>query len=320
MPQFNSLYIPGHNSNLWSGRSDAKDFEYFFQIIKFLDLDNLKDAVIKSDGYAIIGFACDEGVRRNLGRSGAADGPNAFREALAKLPIHENITLYDAGNVICQNGDLESAQRELGNRVYQILNLGLHPLVIGGGHETAFGHYQGINQAFDDVAILNFDAHFDLREPLVANKGSSGTPFRQINSMLKAQHKKFSYYCAGIQSTANTKSLFKYAKDNAVTYLLANDIKRKPFDLSLIENIIKQHSHIYVTICLDVFNAAIAPGVSATQPLGIDATYVIEGLKILKKSQKVVSLDIVELAPKYDISGCTAKLAASLFFNYCMFK
>jgi len=312
-----SLYTPG-NIKLWSGRTDAKDYEYFFQIIRFLNLNDTSDTQLFKSGYAMLGFMCDEGVKRNFGRLGAKDGPQAFREALARMPIHKDILLYDTGNVICENGDLESAQIELGERVCQILQLGLIPLVIGGGHETAFGHYQGITKCFDDVAILNFDAHFDLRELVDNDKGSSGTPFRQINNMLKAQNKEFNYYCAGIQPMANTKTLFEYAKKNRVSYLLAEDIKRNPYDLSWIENILNKHKQIYVTICLDVFNAAVAPGVSAPQPLGIDPAYVIEALKSIKKSRCLVSLDIVELAPPYDIFNCTARLAASLFFHYCM--
>lgn len=317
MRSFETLYIPGNNK-LWYGRTDAQDREYFFQIVKFLDLNVINDTQISKGGYALLGFMCDEGVKRNFGRPGAKDGPEAFREAFAKMPIHKDISLYDAGNVICENGDLESAQIELGERVYQMLKLGLQPLVIGGGHETAFGHYLGLNKYYDDVAILNFDAHFDLRVLIDKDKGSSGTPFRQINNMLKIQNKKFNYYCAGIQYMANTKTLFEYAKKNAVSYLLAEDIKLNPYDLSWIENILNTHKHVYVTICLDVFNVAISPGVSAPQPLGIDATYVIEALKIIKKSKRAVSLDIVELAPCYDAYNFTAKLAASLFFNYCM--
>lgn len=319
MRAFESLYIPGNNK-LWSGRTDAKDHEYFFQIIQFINLDDslVEFSKRSNGGYALLGFMCDEGVKRNFGRPGAKEGPQAFREALARMPIHKDISLYDAGNVICENGDLESAQLELGERVYQILKLGLQPIVIGGGHETAYGHYQGINKYYDDVAILNFDAHFDLRELIEQGKGSSGTPFRQINNMLQRQNKKFNYYCAGIQNMANTKTLFEYAKKNAVAYLLAEDIKRNPYDLGWVENIFNTHKHVYVTICLDVFNAAITPGVSAPQPLGIEPIYVIEALKIIKKSKCLVSLDIVELAPCYDVFNCTAKLAASLFFNYCM--
>lgn len=322
MQHLESLYEPGCDKGLWSGRMDADSQEYFYQIVEYLDLEELDSLKHKLDGYAVLGFMSDEGVRRNLGRVGAKDGPDAFRQAFSKLPIHSNISLYDAGNVRCVGGDLEAAQVELGARVYQLLELGLQPLVVGGGHETAFGHYQGIHKYFqnDEVAILNFDAHFDLRDPKKPNWGSSGTPFRQIHNLLSEHKQKFSYYCAGIQSQANTKALFDFANQEGVQYIYAADINREPYTVDFIEKIINLHEHIYVSICLDVFNAAIAPGVSAPQPLGIEVSYVLEALRLLQKSQKVVSMDIVEMAPQFDIQGHTAKLAASLFFNYCMVK
>ena len=68
-----------------------------------------------------------------------------------------------------------------------------------------------------------------------------------------------------------------------------------------------------------VFKSSIAPGVSASQPFGIDTQYVVNSLRLLKQSGKVVSLDIVELAPVFDINNQTAKLASLLlmeYFNY----
>ena len=57
-------------------------------------------------------------------------------------------------------------------------------IVIGGGHETAWGHFQGLAHPNKDIAILNFDAHFDLRPLINGQLGSSGTPFRQIHNFL----------------------------------------------------------------------------------------------------------------------------------------
>ena len=306
-----TLYSPLSDHSIWSGRADAQPAEYVYQIIQYLDLNKPSAS---APGFALLGFESDTGVTRNHGNAGAKAGPKAFRRALGKFPLHSVLNLYDAGNVACIDDDLEAAQTELGVRVNQILSLNLTPIVIGGGHETAWGHFQGITQTAD-VAILNFDAHFDLR-PLINGKlGSSGTPFRQINNHLTAQNKPFNYYCAGIQPFSNTKSLFDYAHANQVQYLLAETIHANPYDLSFIEHIIQSHQHIYVSICLDVFSAALAPGVSAPQALGIDATYVIEALKLLKNSGKIISMDIVELAPVYDVRDQTAKLAASLLLS-----
>jgi formiminoglutamase len=317
MKKASNLYSPLHDRSIWSGRPDALPNEYIYQNMQFLDLNEPAIHLAENKNFAILGFKSDAGVQRNLGRPGAKEGPRAFREALAKLPLHKKVNLYDAGNVECSGNDLEAAQCELMSRVADILTLNLSPIVIGGGHETAWGHFQGIAQYHrDDIAILNFDAHFDLRPLMEHNLGSSGTPFRQINDFLTLQRKPFHYYCAGIQPFANTRSLFQYAKANHVQYLLAEEINFNPYDLSFIEDIIQSHQHIYVSVCLDVFNAAIAPGVSAPQAMGIMATYVMNALRLLRDSQKVLSLDIVELAPIYDVNMQTAKLAAILLMEY----
>ena len=314
----NSLYECGEML-LWKGRS-SHDKEYVYQRVQPLDLDSLSSNILPNS-YAILGFMCDEGVKRNLGRVGAKLGSKYFRQAFAGLPMHSRFNIYDAGNVVCMDHDLENAQDELAKRVEQILSLGMQPIVIGGGHETAWGHYSGIYKYYKEpVAILNFDAHFDLR-PLIDGKlGSSGTPFYQCNEMLKQNSDKFDYYCAGIQLFANTKSLFKYAEDNCVKYCFAEDINNNPHDMSFIQNVIDSHEKVYVTICLDVFKSFIAPGVSAPQPFGIDASYVIDSLRLLQKSGKVVSLDIVELAPEFDINNQTAKLASLLLMEYLNYE
>ncbi|MFT6835220.1 MAG: formiminoglutamase [Francisellaceae bacterium] len=313
-----SLYFPTTDKSIWSGRIDAFPQEYLFQQVKYLDLSEAKNLQQYKHGYALLGFQSDEGVRRNLGNLGAVDGPIFFRKTFAKLPIHDDFDIYDTGNVRCINGDLELAQLELKNCVAKILSMGLTPIVIGGGHETAWGHYQGIHQHFGEeaVGILNFDAHFDLR-PLVEGKlGSSGTPFFQANEMLKADGKQLKYYCTGIQPFANTKRLFEYAQENNFEYYLAEKINSDPDDLSFIKKAINKNNKIYVTVCLDVFKASIAPGVSAPQALGIEAEYVIKALRLLKDSNKVVSLDIVELSPRHDVNNQTAKLASCLLMEY----
>jgi formiminoglutamase len=311
----NPLYRPLTDRSIWSGRPDALPNEYVYQTIQSLDLNRLTS---KTKGYALLGFESDAGISRNLGNPGAKEGPTAFRKALAKCPMHSTFNLYDAGNVSCFANNLEAAQTELGVQVARLLSHDLTPVVIGGGHETAWGHFQGVAKHYpsQDVAILNFDAHFDLRPLVDGQWGTSGTPFRQIHDLLIAQKKPFHYYCVGIQPFSNTTSLFNTADAFGVQYQLAEKITANPYDLTFIEHLINTHQHIYVSICLDVFNAAIAPGVSAPQVLGIAATYVIDALRLLKASGKVITLDIVELSPVQDLNAQTAKLAASLLMTY----
>ncbi|MGA2654367.1 MAG: arginase family protein, partial [Gammaproteobacteria bacterium] len=131
-------------------------------------------------GVVLLGFACDEGVRRNHGRVGAALAPDIIRSQMANFAVHHNFHLYDAGNIACEGEDLEGAQQTLGHQVQDILKDQHFPIILGGGHEVAYGSFLGLFNAYKAhkprIGVINFDAHFDLRE---GPSASSGTPFWQ---------------------------------------------------------------------------------------------------------------------------------------------
>lgn len=310
------LYVPP-DMNLWQGRVDAVPGEYFYQIIKPLDLrQTLQNSKNK---FALLGFACDAGVARNLGRRGAVDGPNQMKKALGRLPVHRALEVYDAGMIVCEGDALEEAQQALGQAVAKLLAGGFFPIVIGGGHETAWGHYQGLDQYYRKaIPTFNFDAHFDLRDILPGDKGSSGTPFHQIAKLCDQNGEAFEYSCLGIQPYGNTKSLFERAQQLGVQYLLAEDIFLKGQDCALqfTEDALARASNLYVTLCLDVLSSAYVPGVSAPQALGLMPWHVLASLRKLAESGKMVSLDLVEYAPCYDVDDRTAKLGALFISDF----
>src|SRR5262245_7932387 len=99
-------------------------------------------------GVALLGFACDEGVRRNQGRVGAVAGPRAVRTALANLAGDPAVaSVYDGGNVPCDDRNLEAAQGLLAVQVAAALADGHRPLILGGGHEAAWGTFRGLTAA-----------------------------------------------------------------------------------------------------------------------------------------------------------------------------
>ncbi len=264
--------------------------------------------------FGLLGFACDEGILRNNGRAGAKEGPKAFREALKKINWHtrDKPPFTDFGDVSCYSGDLEAAQKELGKRVLTTLENHQMPVIIGGGHETAYGHFLGISQflGHQNCGIINFDAHFDLR-PLQENRlGTSGTPFLQIAHERQSKNLAFDYLVLGIQPFSNSEALFKTAHDLKVSYVLAENLEQEA--APAINKILERHESIYLSICLDVFAESAAPGVSAPQALGLFPGQILPLLRQIKKSNKVIALDIVELAPAYDRQDITAKLATNL--------
>lgn len=304
-----SNYQPA-NSSLWQGRKDTDNKERFFQKVAFPNQQT--DLISKEKKTILLGFASDAGVRRNLGRPGAQLGPDQIKTQLAKLPCSKNEIYYDLGNIICREDELELAQNQLANLISFCHQQGHQTIVFGGGHEIAWGHYQGLAPHYHKLGIINFDAHFDIRPYQQDQPGTSGTPFAQIALWNKENKRKFEYCCVGIQHMGNTPSLFQRAKELNIRYLTAQDIYEKTlaWHLAFLDEFMLNLDHIYLSICLDVIAECYAPGVSAPQPLGLTPWQVLPLLKYIIQSGKVVSLDIAELAPPLDQDQKTARLAA----------
>ncbi len=304
------------NTEVWSGRKSGQ-LLYLHEKVQCINIEkeSIRKEIKKS--FTLLGYACDEGVQRNQGRIGAVDGPAAIRKSLAKLPNHlENDTaLFDAGTLECIDGKLENIQTQLAEKVTQLLQQGTLPILIGGGHDIAYGHYNGIKNYLEKektIGIINFDAHFDLRSN--ENGNNSGTPFFQIAEDCKKDNRPFKYLCLGIRQDANDRSLFTTASQLQVEVIKRNDFTMKNIlkVSSLLSKFIEKVDCVYVTIDLDGFSSAYASGVSAPSPMGFTPEIVLETLKVILNSKKLISLDIAEMNPKYDIDNQTAKLASSL--------
>jgi formiminoglutamase len=304
----------------WTGRASNPDIEnqYWHQEISLANINDI-DANQIID-IALLGYACDEGVRRNLGRIGAAEGPKLLRDRLAKLPIHfEEKTVADFGDLHCVKNDMESCQSALRTSVQKLVSSGIFPIVIGGGHDLAYGHYMGLRDAVKQttktkIGILNFDAHFDLRT--VDKKPNSGTPFNQLITELSTSNEKLDYFAIGIQRQSNTKELFEIAKKSEVGYAINYECESASEELKALQQklrpFIERNDYLYITIDMDGFSSAYAPGVSAPSPLGFTPYFVFKMLHFLFDTQKVISCDIAELNPKLDRDNLTANLAAKL--------
>lgn len=314
------------NPDDWQGRIDSStnyDAFRWHQLVQSIDLRTENQKFTGKLGICFIGFCSDEGVRRNKGRIGASKGPSSIRKELSILPcwFKEDVKLFDAGNIHCEDGNLEESQKQLGKAVSMVMDLGLFPIILGGGHETAYGHYLGVLQNMSEniekpkIGVINFDAHFDLRP--YDEGASSGTMFRQIADNSREKGLDYMYFCLGLQKHSNTPELFNTADRLGVGYILAKDtINVDNYDIiEKIYDFIKPSDSVMVTICSDVFSTAFAPGVSASQPLGLDPERVIKYLKYILRTNKVASFDISEVSPRFDQDNTTANLAAVIIFS-----
>ncbi|MDN7673452.1 formimidoylglutamase [Burkholderia oklahomensis] len=302
------------DNGVWRGRSD--DAEPGDTRRVFDQVERFTGAALAGDAAVIVGFGSDEGVRRNKGRVGAAHGPGELRRVLASLPAKPDVTLRDAGDVVCDDGDLEGAQAELAQVVREALACGGRPLVLGGGHEVAWGTYGGLRAWLDDggarrLTIVNFDAHFDLRQARPAN---SGTPFDQIACDCAARGLAFDYVCVGISDLANTAALFERARQLGVRYVADTQMQERhlPGLLDRLDRLLDAADALYLSIDLDVLPAATAPGVSAPASLGVPLSVVEAMVRRIRASGKLLAADIAEYNPALDQDRRTARAAARL--------
>ena len=299
------------DKKLYSGRVSKLENQYWHQEILVSHIEDLKNN--NPTNIGIIGYVCDEGVKRNQGRIGAQKGPKSVRNKLGKLPIHfKNKKITDFGDVICIDENLEDCQKALSKTVSTLITNKILPIAIGGGHDIAYGNFNGIKEAVKNVSnnkigIINFDAHFDLRA--VDKLPNSGTPFNQILT----ENNDVNYFAIGIQQQSNSRELFEIASKKKVSYVLNFDCETFSEDLkSNLNAFIKEVDYLYITIDMDGFSSAYAPGVSAPSSLGFTPNFIYKVLTFVFQSKKVISCDIAELNPNFDADESTASLTARL--------
>ena len=319
------LYRPTDRA-LYRARIDgtANDELRWHQVLKLVDLSRQElPALENKRGFAIIGFRSDEGVIRNSGRVGAAEGPKTVRQSLAGLPVHfdaEQVQLVDLGDICCFDINLEAAQEALGTLIEQARGGGYFPLILGGGHEVAYGSWLGATKLRQQkrLGVFNIDAHLDLR-PLNQESGrTSGNSFTAMDADEQQAGRRLHYLCLGVQRMGNTRSLLNYAIEMGATLIEANHITSSylPEVFRQIEDFAGKNDMLHLTICMDVFSPAFAPGVSAPTVLGLAPNPVfLSCLQHLVDTGKLVSMDVAETNPRYDIDGRTSRLAASLIFT-----
>ncbi len=295
----------------WSGRK-SDQLEYWHQAVKTssaLQLDQTENPKI-----GILGYAGEEGVIRNQGRLGTLEGPASIRKMLGGLALHlpEHLPIFDYGDIFTINQEVEASHEAITKITYDLLQSHHFPVLLGGGHDLAYAHGRGIQQYVqqksEKLGIINLDAHFDLR-PLNGGKSHSGSPFFQLAEEFPDN---FNYLALGIQRAANPKSLFQTAENLRARYLVMEEFRLHNWEY-IEEQIVwflDSVNKVYLSIDLDGFSSAFAPGVSAPSPMGFDPQIAFKVFELIAKSKKLISLDVVELNPKFDQDNATARLAA----------
>lgn len=269
---------------------------------------------------AIIGFPSDEGVRRNNGRPGAAGAPDEIRRHLYKMtpPPEEKERFTDLLNAILDLGNLsvtmnlETSQNDLGKIVAELLTEGILPIILGGGHETAFAHFLGYAESGLETAIFNLDAHADVRN-LNEGKAHSGSPFRQ--AMEHPGGCCSQYLVAGLQPHSVAEAHLNYMNEQGGSYVFRDET-----NVTSISGMFHEHEseRMMVTFDMDAVDQAYAPGVSAPCANGLHPDLWLTAAYLAGRNELVTSFDLSEVNPSFDRDGQTARLAALTIWQFLL--
>ena len=288
---------------LWNGKIDSfeEDDLKLWQVVK--DISEVQE----KGGVCFVGYDTEDGILRDEGVVGAAEGADAIRKGLSELPSIKNLKIYDYGNL--EKKILEEAQEEYSEKIADIYSKGLFPIGLGGGHDIVYGAYKGIRKAFPDkkIGIISFDAHLDIKS--YDERMTSETSFKKILD----EDKNVEYAITGFQRLENSRSLIRNADEKGV--LVLEEEYPEEFTISSLKSFVKKMDIVYVTICMDVFDGSAAPGVSFPTVLGMDSKKGRRILRALMETKKVVCLDFAEINPRYDVANRTSRLAGYMIYE-----
>lgn len=258
----------------------------------------------------LLQFPSDQGILTNNGRPGAAQAPDLIRARLFNLTPHPAYyqkhtdlleKVYDAGIIPCSE-NVETDQQLLGKAVAKVLGKGRIPVILGGGHETSFGHFLGYVTNKRPITIINIDAHTDVRS-LKDGKPHSGSPFRQALEHESALCK--AYHVFGLNPSTVSFAHYHFVKKTG-TALFEREISKE----IILNHIGDAEGDLMITMDIDAVNQGEAPGVSAPNPTGIRKELWLQLAYEFGRNEKVTSFDLCEVNPVYDQDLKTVRLAA----------
>jgi formiminoglutamase len=267
------------------------------------------------DGAQVVLVGCpqDEGVRRNKGRVGAAQGPAEIRRAFYRYPVsaaHEGLRLADLGDVQA-GATLEDTHEVLRAVVRHCLGRVAKVVVLGGGNDISYADCSALALEAPSLLAFNIDRHLDLRADAVRN---SGTPYRQLleEGFLKAG----GFHEVGINSFANSRTYLQYAESRGVGVHQLAELRERGVGAAVQALVDASPAQaIFFGFDLDVVHAAEAPGVSDPSPMGLTAKEVCEIADVAARDPRTRVIEISELNPAYDRDGITARLAANILMR-----
>jgi agmatinase len=273
------------------------------------DLDELNADI------GILGVPYDLGVGF---LSGARLGPRSIREISTHYArgdvgfydpenneqlLAKPIKIVDCGDADMLHGDPEYCFSSIENSVRKMLSK--HAIIIGGDHSITIPIGRALNSIGEPITIIQFDAHLDWTNNVGPQRYGNGSPMRRLSEMGFVEN----MVQIGLRGLGSSKKEdFEDAKEFGSVLITSKDVHNLGTE-RVLEKIPKSKKY-YVSIDIDGYDISIAPGVGSPSPGGMYFDEVTEMLSGICQMGEIVGCDLVEVAPQYDPTGTTQRVAA----------
>ena len=245
-------------------------------------------------------------------RPGARFASNAMRNESIGIETYspyldkdlEDYKIFDGGDLEFGFGNPAKVVAKIKEYISNILKDNKIPAMIGGEHLVTLGAVQAAFEKYNDLHIIHFDAHADLRDKYLDESLSHATVMHRIWDIV-GDNKIFQF---GIRS--GEKYEFEFAKNH--TYM-------NKFDMKTLDDIINKlkNKPVYITIDLDVLDSSVFPGTGTPEAGGITFKELVNAVMMFQNLENIVAFDINELSPILDASGastaCACKILREMF-------
>ena len=238
---------------------------------------------------------------------GTRFGPNKIREASIGLETYspaldrslEHVAICDLGDLELPFGDVPEALEMIEGALRQVLAGGAFAVLLGGEHLVTLPAVRACQSVYRDLAVVQFDAHADLREEYLGQEDSHATVMRRAGEVVGPD----SVFQVGIRSGTREEFAFGRARSGAFVQDVLEGARTVAERLG--------DRPVYLTVDIDVVDPAFAPGTGTPEPGGCTSAELLEALAELV-DLNVVAMDVVEVNPMVDVGFTTSILAAKV--------
>ncbi len=222
-------------------------------------------------------------------------------------------TIVDCGDANIITGSIEESFAAIEKDVRTIVQRGATPVVMGGDHSISVPVARALD-AYSDLSVVQFDAHLDWTNGPGKQMYSNGCPMRRMSEMPYIK----SMTQIGLRGIGSSKKAdFEEARNWGSRLITAREAIQ--MGTQAVIDQVPTSKNYYVTIDIDCLDIYTASGTGSPSPGGFTYIQLIAMLEALSKKGNVICFDMVEVAPQYDHSEATTRIAAMIMLQFMGF-